>query len=155
MSVVEIIFSGTLALACLMAMASDLRRRTIPNALCAALLLAGLGFGYLQEGWSGLGWHALHAGLALLIGMALFALRWFGGGDGKFYAACAAWFPIGAAAALGTMIALAALGLVAVWFTIRKLRGQPTFTLRGGQPTELPFGIAIGLGTLALFALQA
>lgn len=154
MSAAEILFGGTLALACLFGMASDIRSRLIPNALCGALLLIGLGFGFQQAGIAGLGWHAAHAGIALLIGMALFAIRWFGGGDGKFYAACAAWFPLQQAMALGLAIALAGLVLVMAFFLWRKLRGQPTFTLRSGKSAQVPFGIAIGLGTLATFALR-
>ncbi|MFC0590379.1 prepilin peptidase [Novosphingobium aquiterrae] len=154
MSVVEVFFGGTLALVCLAAMWSDLRSRTIPNSYCAALLLAGLALGYHEGALGGLGWHAAHAGTALLIGMALFALRWLGGGDGKFYAACAAWFPLQQGLALGSMICLAGLLLALSWIVWRKVQGKPTFTLRQGQPTYLPFGLAIGLGTLATFALR-
>lgn len=153
MSVVEVLFGGTLALACMAAMVSDARRRIIPNWLCGSLLLAGLGSAAVQSGLSGLGWHAAHAGVALLIGMGLFAIRWFGGGDGKFYAACAAWFPMQQGATLGLMIALAGLALVFVWFTWRLLHGQSTFAVRQGKSAKLPFGIAIGLGTLATYAL--
>ncbi|MFM5885206.1 MAG: prepilin peptidase [Novosphingobium sp.] len=154
MSVVEVFFGGTLALVCIAAMASDARRRVIPNSLCAVLLLAGLGFGYYTAGLGGLGWHAAHAGAALLIGMALFAVRWLGGGDGKFYAACAAWFPLQQALALAAMICLAGLVFVLAWTVGRRFQGKPTFTLRKGQATYLPFGLAIGLGTIATYALR-
>ena len=154
MSVAEILFGGTLALACLIGMVSDARHRLIPNLLCGILLVIGLGFGFQQAGMTGLGWHAAHAGIAMLIGMALFAIRWFGGGDGKFYAACAAWFPVQQGMALGVAIALAGLALVIAFFVWRKLRGQPTFGLRTGKSAQIPFGIAIGLGTLATFALR-
>lgn len=154
MSVAEMLFGGTLALACAFAMVSDARKRMIPNILCGPLLLLGLVFGFWQGGLAGLGWHAAHAALALLIGMGLFAIRWFGGGDGKFYAACAAWFPIQKGVMLAGWIALASLVLVFVWFTVRKLQGKPTFTLRQGKSAQLPFGIALGVGTLITFAMQ-
>lgn len=153
MSVAEYLFGGTLALACLVAMVSDARLRIIPNLLSGPLLLAGLGYGFYQAGTSGIAWHAVHAGVALLIGMALFAIRWFGGGDGKFYAACAAWFPLQQGAGLGLSIAFAGLVLVLVFFVWRKARGQTTFALRNGKSAQLPFGIAIGAGTLITFAL--
>ncbi|PKB14525.1 prepilin peptidase CpaA [Novosphingobium kunmingense] len=154
MSAVEMLFGGTLALGCVLAMVSDARRRMIPNLLCGLLLLVGLAYGFWQEGLAGLGWHAAHAGVALLIGMTLFAIRWFGGGDGKFYAACAAWFPLQKGFLLGFWIALAALALVFVWFTVRKLQGKPTFTLREGKSAQLPFGIPLGVGTLITYAMQ-
>lgn len=154
MSAAEILFGGTLALACLVGMVSDARRRLIPNLLSGPLLLAGLGFGYFQAGLSGLGWHAAHAGVALAIGMVLFAIRWFGGGDGKFYAACAAWFPLQQGMTLGLFIAIAGLALVMAFFAWRKLQGRSTFTLKQGQATQLPFGIAIGLGAMATYALR-
>ncbi|MBS0475305.1 MAG: prepilin peptidase [Proteobacteria bacterium] len=154
MSVVEAIFGGTLALACIIAMVSDARSRVIPNLLSGLLLLVGLGFGFHEAGITGLGWHAAHAALALLIGMALFAVRWVGGGDGKFYAACAAWFPIKQGAALGAMIALCGLALVLVWLIWRRLSGKTTFSMRPDKSAQLPFGIAIGLGTIATYALR-
>lgn len=154
MSVAEVFFGGTLALACLVAMASDIRQRLIPNSLCLALALAGLGYGFARAGWPGLGPHAFHMAAALAIGMALFAARWIGGGDAKFYAACAAWFPLSAAAALASLVSVAGLALVFVWFTARRLRGLPTFGKGAGAGGQLPFGVAIGLGTLAAFALN-
>ncbi len=152
MNASEVIFTGILALGCLAGMISDARRRTIPNLLCGPLLLAGLAYGSWQGGLAALGWHAAHAAVALAIGMVLFAIRWFGGGDGKFYAACAAWFPLQMGAQLGLLIAFAALVLVFVWFIARKLQGKPTFTLKQGKSAQLPFGIALGVGTLATFA---
>jgi Flp pilus assembly protein protease CpaA len=56
--------------------------------------------------------------------------------------------------ALGLAIALAGLVLVIAFFLWRKLRGQPTFARRSGKSAQIPFGIAIGLGTLATFALR-
>ncbi|WP_296679630.1 prepilin peptidase [Novosphingobium sp.] len=154
MSVVEALFSGTLALACIAGMVSDARRRMIPNLLCGPMLLLGLVYGFWQAGLTGLGWHAAHAAVALVIGMTLFAIRWFGGGDGKFYAACAAWFPLQKGFVLGGLIAIAGLALVFVWFIWQKLQGKPTFTLRQGKSAQLPFGIALGMGTIATYALQ-
>ena len=49
---------------------------------------------------------------------------------------------------LAGWISLAALALVFVWFTVRKLQGKPTFTLREGKSAQLPFGIPLGVGTL-------
>jgi len=155
MSAVEAIFGGALALGCLMAMASDLHRRVIPNGLCLALALMGLAFGYQTGGLAGVATHALHMVAALGIGLGLFAIRWAGGGDGKFYAACAAWFPLPAIFALLSLIAIAGLMLVLVWFGWRRLHGKETFGLRSGRTVYLPFGVAIGLGALTLFGLQA
>lgn len=155
MNLAEILFGGVLALGCLGAMASDLARRLIPNSLCLVLAAVGLGYGYSMAGLPGLGWHAVHMTAAFAIGLGLFAIRWAGGGDGKFYAACAAWFPARDLLPLLSLIAMAGLVLVFVWFAVRKLRGQETFGLRSGKAVYLPFGVAIGCGTLALYALRA
>src|SRR5690606_6289682 len=70
----------------------DLTTMTIPNVLTAALAAAFSPLALL----AGFGWqeHGLHVGagvLMLVVGMALFAFGWIGGGDAKFVAAIALW----------------------------------------------------------------
>ena len=73
---------------------SDLKQFKIPN-LMPALLLALYGCYVAIVGLSAFSWwHAAHFAIALIVGMALFAMKWFGGGDAKLYAAVALWFPL-------------------------------------------------------------
>ena len=76
----------------------DLRTRRLPNWLCLAGLVAGLAFGLAVGGWPAAAIALLHALIALIVGAGLFALGGIGGGDAKFYAALAAWFPLQAGA---------------------------------------------------------
>ncbi|WP_121209702.1 A24 family peptidase [Maricaulis maris] len=77
----------------LVAAVFDAVKFIIPNWLCGlvvltfpvAVLAAGLG-------WSDAGNHMLGGVIALLIGFALFAPGWIGGGDAKLFAASALWF---------------------------------------------------------------
>ena len=73
---------------------TDVTARRLPNWLSLALLVTGLAFAATQGGWSAVGWHGAHAGIALLVGMALFATGGIGGGDAKFYTGLAAWFAL-------------------------------------------------------------
>ena len=136
----------------LMASWLDLRHRRIPNWLCGTLALAGLAFAGLFGGGATLLQHAIHSFAALLVGMVLFRFGVFGGGDAKFYAAVAAWFPLALGGRLALYVGLAGLGLLVVWFVSRRLMGKK---LRPTNPTiydELPYGIAIALGAfVALF----
>lgn len=127
----------------------DLRERRLPNWLSGLALATGLaaGIGLVnQYDW----WlFPAHAGLALVLGMGLFAIRWIGGGDAKFYAGLAAWLPLPQAGVMIGAIAISGLLLVMVWFTIRRLKGQP---IRNNDPSaQLPFGVAIGAGTLIAY----
>ena len=67
----------------------DVRTRRIPNWLVALLALAAAGATLGMDGWSALGSSAIHAAIALVVGMGLFALRAIGAGDAKFYSAAA------------------------------------------------------------------
>lgn len=143
-----LISKGLLVAACLAAGWGDLSQRRIPNWLCAATALAGLGYGFAAGGWPVLGSHAAHAALALVVGMGLFAVGAFGGGDAKFYAAVAAWFALSEAAALLMAVALSGLLLLVVWFTVRRAAGKP-IRRTGGDPADtLPYGLAIGSGAV-------
>lgn len=126
----------------------DAFTRKLPNWLCLAMLVSGLGFGFALGGWSGLGLHALHAALALALGFLLFSWGIFGGGDGKFYAACAAFFPVAQMLHLFVAITFAGLVLALIWFAAKR-----SFGIRERKKDDfakLPYGVAIALGSLAL-----
>ena len=124
----------------------DWRERRLPNWLCGVTLLAGVVVTMAVSGAAALPTHLLHAGVALLAGMALFAPGLIGGGDAKFYAAVAVWFPLSAGFRLLFLVALTGLVLtVALWGLVwRRQRGAGP----SGQPRTVPYGVAIAAGAL-------
>lgn len=148
------VFAG-LAVLCLVACLCDLRLRRLPNLLCAVTALAGLAqavaFASAGTPWY---WYLLHGAIALLVGMALFAFRWIGGGDAKFYAALACWLPFGTdSVLLITSVCMVGFLLLVVWFVARRLQGKKISMGRSGEDSaKLPFGIAIALGGLLAVA---
>lgn len=130
------------ALACIAAY-RDVRFRTIPNLLNAAIAASGLAAAWFTAGTDGLLMAGLHFGLALVVGMAVFALKMWGGGDAKFYAATAAWFTIREFPALIIAISLAGLLLLMGWFATKRFwQGESAAGLKG----QLPYGLAIAGG---------
>jgi prepilin peptidase CpaA len=79
--------------------------------------------------------------------MALFAMRAIGGGDAKFYAALAAWFPLSMGLYYLFYVSLAGLALLVVWFLARKFMLRTLPDLKPDSPfRKLPYGVAIGAG---------
>lgn len=139
----------------LLAAARDAMSFTIPNWLCGTLaLIFPLAAAVLGLGWMDFGLHLLVGVVALLIGMALFAPGWIGGGDAKLVAVAALWFGwpdamifLGKAALMGGLLAVAlimlrraapATGLPQRWMT--------GTLLADGAPA--PYGIALAAGAL-------
>ena len=145
------IWATILALACLAAAGMDIGLRRIPNWLCAATLIAGVGFASHTGGLSALALHSAHAAIALVIGMVLFATGAIGGGDAKFYAAAAMWFTLADAPRLLMAISLTGFVSVLVWIAARRLQGRPWRKGNGDPFASFPYGLAIGLGALAAF----
>ena len=126
--------------------ASDIAARRIPNWLCLLLALCGGVFAWATGGLDVLGSGALHGVIALVIGMGLFAIGWLGGGDAKFYAACALAVPLGKAVTLLFWTAAAGLVLVLGMMAVSVLRKG---TGAGLRRLMIPYGVAIALGSLA------
>ncbi|HEY3443923.1 MAG TPA: A24 family peptidase [Paludibaculum sp.] len=74
----------------LIAAFSDLRSRTIPNWLTLGGIVAGLAMHSYLTGWSGLQFSATGLGVAALVFLPIFMMRWLGGGDVKLWAAVGA-----------------------------------------------------------------
>lgn len=142
-----------LALLCLTAVRYDLRQRRIPNWLCLLTAVAGLAYAALPVA-AGAPWWSflLHGAVALIVGMGLFALRWVGGGDAKFYAALACWFPFGRAPLLLIAVALSGLVVLVAWFIVRRVQGKKFRGTANDESAKLPYGIAIALGALLAFS---
>ena len=125
----------------------DLRFRRIPNWLCGLALASGIAMAFLDQ-VGGPASHGLHAFLALVVGLLFFGLKMLGGGDVKFYAGLASFFPLAKATALLLYISISGIVLVAIWFVSRRLAGIPMRGRSGGKSDELPYGIAIGAGAI-------
>lgn len=141
----------------------DLTSYTIPNviplALIAAFPVAALALG-LPLIMIGLG---VAVGVAaLLVGMAMFAAGWIGGGDAKLFAAAALWLGLPSAPSYLAFTGLAggalALGLLGLRSgRVRALMPSgPAWFARLAQPGEnVPYGVAIAVGALAAFPASA
>lgn len=128
----------------------DWRYRRLPNVLCLATYAGGIGFAFLLHDISWVATATLHSILALLVGMALFSRGWIGGGDAKFYAALAVWFPLSASWLLILSVSLAGLLLLLIWYPLRR-RFAPGMAAGTVQPDflKLPYGVAIAVGAVA------
>ena len=95
--------------------------------------------------------------VALLAGMAMFALRWVGGGDAKLMAAASLWFGLSGVAPFLLYTALIGGGFCMVLMAARArlqvfaLNG-PAWVTRLMQPKgDIPYGVAIAVGALLAY----
>lgn len=145
--------TNIIALALLVACAgigawTDITQRRLSNWLCLATFVAGLGMTAATAGPDALLSHLGHAGAALAIGLALFAAGVWGGGDGKFYAAVAAWFPI--EGFFNLVFAISLLGFATLLVMAIKARGR----LFRKDGVGVPYGVAIGSGAVLAAVLR-
>lgn len=133
---------------CLAGAWTDLRYRRLSNLLCVVALAGGLGFAFADGGLGAVGSHLLHALIALVVGMGLFAARIVGGGDAKFYAGIAAWFALADGARLLLAVSLGGLVLFLVWFVYRRLSRKPISRRDGAAEGKFPYGVAIAAGAV-------
>lgn len=119
---------------------TDITRRHLSNWLSLATLMAGLVYAAIVTTPELFVSHLGHFAIALAIGLALFATGVWGGGDGKFYASVAAWFPVGAF--FNLVLSISMVGLVMLTIMIVKSRGK----LLRKDSKGVPYGVAIGIG---------
>ncbi len=134
---------------------------TIPNwvslALLAAFIPAALSVGMP------LPVIALNVGVgaaALVAGMAMFALRWMGGGDAKLLAVVSLWLGWTALPAFLIGTAMAGGSLAILLLTLRSATVRPLVLLgprwvtRLAEPGEgVPYGVAIAVGAFTALPL--
>lgn len=127
----------------------DMRFRRIPNPLVLAMAAAAIAASALVGGWDIMGSALLHAAIALVVGMALFAARAIGAGDAKFYAAAALAVPLDRALVMLTGLVVSAL----VLFALMMVANRGLKVVRDGrrQSWTLPYAVPIFCG----FAYQA
>jgi len=156
---------AALVLALVVAAISDAIGYVIPNSAVLAvvgLFVAAASLGTLHVAWLS---HIAAAALVFAIGFLLFYFRVMGGGDVKFWAACALWagmdllmVQVVYVTVIGVVVALAlSLIRMAVAFAVQFAPGGAGTALprvlRRGAP--VPYGVAIAAGTLLLVAQAA
>lgn len=137
----------------------DVTSYTIPNWISLSLI-AGFAPAALAMGLP-LGAIGAHLGigvLGLIAGMAMFALRWIGGGDAKLFAVAGLWLGWPSALTFAAITAVAGGALAVGLLGLRSARlrpfvpSGPGWFVRLAEPGEnVPYGVAIAVGALATF----
>ena len=138
----------------------DLTSYTIPNWISGLLIVAFFPAALLVGlAPAAIGTHLLVGCAALAVGIAMFALRWIGGGDAKLFAAAALWLGAPAALSYVVMTGLAGGALALALISLRSpilrpyVLSGPAWFGRLADPEEaVPYGVAIAAGALATFA---
>ncbi len=141
----------------------DLTSYTIPNWMSGVLILgffgAALALGLAPQT---IGLHAGIGAIALVMGMAMFALGWIGGGDAKLFAAGGLWLGwpssidyVLITGVCGGGLALALLGLRSMWVRRYAQQGPAWFGRLATPGESVPYGVAIAVGGLAAFPTSA
>lgn len=143
----------------LLAAVSDARRFLIPNIYPAAMIVLFVAANVADFQFDDVLWsHLAHFGIALAVGLGLFYLRWFGGGDVKLYAAIAIWFGISHALLLLVMTTVTGATIVVLrmtWFAANTLLGGDSGGRRKTKLFErrIAYGIPIAVGGISSFFL--
>jgi len=156
MEALRLLFLALLPTLAIVAGLKDLTSMKIPNWI-SGLLILGFFPTALLLGLAPMT-IAVHVGVAvaaLLTGMAMFALRWLGGGDVKLMASACLWLgPTGSGAfllwtaAIGGLFCLALLAGRA-WLQPWVAGGTGWFARLMTPKGDIPYGVAIAAGALA------
>lgn len=156
---IPLIFLSAFPASLLIAAMNDLYEYKIPNWVSAVLFCAyfaaGVGLGapasMLLEGF-------LFSCAALVVGFALFAGKFLGGGDAKLIAACAPWIGPAALAPFLINTAFAGGAFAIALLMFRKTPALPVYAhapwlMRLHQrPKDIPYAVAIAIGGLLSFS---
>ena len=140
---------------------TDWRYRRIPNAFTYPVMLAGLVLGAVEalpgEAFvNGLIDHVAGLVVGFLVAYPFYAMGGLKAGDGKYLMAVGAMRGLGlllVGAVYGALLGgVIALGFIAV----RRLRpaNGATASMGGVMKTWIPYGVALGLGTVVALALE-
>lgn len=137
----------------------DVTSYTIPNWMSGVLILGFFAAApALGLTLSSIGLHAGIGAGALVAGMAMFALRWIGGGDAKLFAAAGLWMGWPASLDFLLTTCLAGGGLAMILMSLRSIHIRhfaqmgPAWFGRLATPGEnVPYGAAIAVGALVAF----
>ena len=91
---------------------------------------------------------AIHAAIALIVGMFLFKIKFIGGGDAKFYTGIACWFPLANALTLLGFTSIVGF-FMAMFFIFKGSRAGLTTRSVKARQRNVPYGVAIAAGAIA------
>nr|WP_298897306.1 prepilin peptidase [uncultured Altererythrobacter sp.] len=142
---IALLWPAALTLLLFVGAISDIRDRRLPNWLSLALLLLGLAHAFYLGGLSTIGWHLAHALIAMVVGAGIFAAGIMGGGDAKFYAGLAAFFPLSEGLNLLLWVSIAGIVSILSWMVLRRVLPlkKPE---DGSLHAKFPYGVAIAIG---------
>ena len=134
-----------LAAMLIVAVVGDIKSRTIPNWLNAAIALAAIPYWIASDlsFWPEMLVQIAVATAVFALFAAAFYLGAMGGGDVKMVAALALWLPLGAVLKLLVIMSLAG-GVLTIAMLIRHRLAQ------SGERLEIPYGVAIAFGGFCL-----
>ena len=137
----------------------DVTSYTIPNWISLSLI-AAFPVAALAQGvpLATLGLCFAIGAAGLVAGMAMFAVRWIGGGDAKLFAAAALWLGWPAIVTYAAITGLAGGALAMALLALRSplirpyILNGPAWFVRLAEPGEsVPYGVAICVGALVAF----
>lgn len=140
----EILLTASLSLTLVWTMVTDIRHRIIPNWVVLVVIALAPAMWFISDLalWPDIVVRLLLASLCFAIFAAIFATGKMGGGDVKLISALSLWFaPQDLIWFLITMSLIGG-GLSLVMLGHARLRHQPT--------PDVPYGVAISLGAMAL-----
>jgi prepilin peptidase CpaA len=140
----------------------DLTSFRIPNILSGAIIslfpifLIALALSGHTVSWGEISGHVLAGAIGLVLGMALFAAGWVGGGDAKLFAAICLWLGweslleyVVLASLTGGLLTFALLWLRN--FTLPSFCARLPWLLRLADPkSAVPYGLALVAGALLI-----
>ena len=137
----------------------DLTSYIIPNWISGLLILSFAPAAFAAGlPLPAMGLHLAVGVAALVIGMAMFALNWIGGGDAKLFAASALWLGWPGSLEFLVVTGLAGGVLTFALFGLRSplvrpyVLSGPGWVNRLAEPKgDLPYGVAIAVGALVAF----
>ena len=141
---IALLWPAALPLLLLVGAIGDIRDRRLPNWLALALLLLGLPHAYYLGGLGMTGWHFAHALNAMLFGAGIFAAGIMGGGDAKFCAGLAAFFPLSEGLNLLLWVSIAGIISILSWMVLRRVLPlkKPE---DGSLHAKFPYGVSIAI----------
>jgi prepilin peptidase CpaA len=153
-----VLFPGAMAFAA----CSDLVTMTISNRVSLALVVGFL----VMAPWIGMDLAAMgsHVGAGaamLVVGFAMFAMGWIGGGDAKLFAATSLWFGWSHLADYAFLVAMLG-GALTLALLFLRTQPLPAPVIRQGWVSRLhhargdiPYGIALAAGGLLIYPRTA
>ena len=141
---IALLWPAALTLLLLVGAIGDIRDRRLPNWLALALLLLGLPHAYYLGGLGMTGWHFAHAFIAMVVGAGIFAAGIMGGGDAKFCAGLAAFFPLSEGLNLLLWVSIAGIISILSWMVLRRVLPlkKPE---DGSLHAKFPYGVSIAI----------